>query len=124
VKQQHILIVDDNEDMRLLLQEILEEENKYQLSFATTGPEALDQARQLQPDLILMDMSLPELSGWEVVKQLRRLTAFARTPIIAVTAHVSRADQERAEAVGCNAHLGKPFDVIMVLEMVERFLNS
>ena len=109
--------------MRLLLQEILEEEGTYQLSFATTGPEALAQANQLHPDLILMDMSLPELSGWEVVAQLRHLPAFANVPIIAVTAHVSQADQERARLVGCNTHLGKPFDVIKVLEMVERFLE-
>jgi two-component system, cell cycle response regulator DivK len=120
--QKHILIVDDNEDMRLLLQEILEEEGIYRLSFATTGPEALAQATLLLPDLLLMDMSLPELSGWEVVSQLRRQPAFAHVPIIAVTAHVSLKDQERARSVGCDAHLGKPFDVTTVLEIVEHFL--
>jgi len=120
--QKHILIVDDNEDMRLLLQEILEEEDLYRLSFASTGPEALAQATQLQPDLILMDMSLPELSGWEVVTQLRSQPASASLAIIAITAHVSQADKEHAQAVGCNAYLGKPFDVNTVIETVERFL--
>jgi len=120
--QKHILIVDDNEDMRLLLQEILEEEGIYRLSFAATGPEALAQTALLRPDLLLMDMSLPELSGWEVVAQLRRQPAFVHVPIIAVTAHVSRADQERARAVGCDAHLGKPFDITSVLETVAHFL--
>jgi two-component system, cell cycle response regulator DivK len=121
--QKHILIVDDNEDMRILLQEILEEEGLYRLSFATTGPEALTQAALLRPDLLLMDMSLPELSGWEVVSQLRRQPALAHVPIIAVTAHVSQEDQERAKAVGCDAHLGKPFDITAVLETVEHFLS-
>ena len=119
----HILIVDDNEDVRLLLQAILEEEDQYQLSFAETGPEALAKSLQTQPDLIFMDMSLPQISGWEVVAQLRRQPTLAQVPIIALTAHASKADRERALAIGCNLHLSKPFDVIAVLEIAERFLQ-
>ncbi|HEV2654435.1 MAG TPA: response regulator, partial [Ktedonobacteraceae bacterium] len=104
-----ILIVDDSEDMRILLEQILEEE-AYVLEFAENGQQALESTKRFRPDLILLDMSLPGLSGWEVVPQLRILPEFAHTPIIAVTAHVSKADQERALALGCTAHLGKPFD--------------
>lgn len=123
-KQKHILIVDDNEDVRLLLQVILEEEGKYILSFAETGPEALAKGNQLQPDLIFMDMSLPQISGWEVVAQLRRQAAFAHLPIVAITAHASKADREHALAVGCDFYLSKPFDVVAILDVVERFLSN
>lgn len=118
-----ILIVDDSEDMRFLLQQILEEEDLYTIYFASTGSEALAQAIQVQPDLVLMDMSLPGMSGWEAVTHLRQMPAFVRTPIIAVTAHVSQADINRAVAIGCNAHLGKPFDVAGVLAIIEDLLS-
>ncbi len=118
-----ILIVDDSEDMRVLLEQILEEE-AYVLEFAENGQEALDGAKRFRPDLILMDMSLPGLSGWEVVPQLRLMPEFSHTPIIAVTAHVSKADQERSLALGCTAHLGKPFDIAAVLDMIAAMLED
>ncbi len=120
--QPQILIVDDNEDVRILLQEILEEEGYKNLFFAETGSEALDLATQIQPALVFMDMSLPGINGWEVVSQLRRLPSYAHLPIIALTAHVSQTDKERALAIGCDIHLGKPFDVSAVLDIVDRFL--
>jgi two-component system cell cycle response regulator DivK len=118
-----ILIVDDSEDMRILLEQILEEES-YVLQFAENGQQALESAKHFRPDLILLDMSLPGLSGWEVVPQLRLLPEFAHTPIIAVTAHVSKADQERSLALGCTAHLGKPFDIAAVLDMITDILEN
>lgn len=121
--QKHILIVDDNEDVRLLLQMILEAEGDYDLSFAETGPEALAKGVQSQPDLIFMDMSLPQVSGWEVVAQMRRMPALAQLPIIALTAHASQEDRDRALAIGCSYYLSKPFDVMTVIEIVERFLQ-
>ncbi len=123
VKKQ-ILIVDDSEDMRDLLAQILEEEENYTLFFAENGLQALTEATRIQPDLILLDMSLPGMSGWEVAPQLRRLPALARTPIIAVTAHVSQQDQDRALELGCTTHLGKPFDVANVLDTIARLLES
>ncbi len=109
--------------MRVLLEQILEEES-YVLQFAENGQEALDGAKHFRPDLILMDMSLPGLSGWEVVPQLRLMPEFSHTPIIAVTAHVSKADQERSLALGCTAHLGKPFDIGTVLDMITDILED
>jgi CheY-like chemotaxis protein len=122
-RKPQILIVDDSEDMRLLLEQILEEE-EYTLLFAEDGLSAIEQAKTYLPDLMLMDMSLPGMSGWEVVRRLRQRSEFAQTPIIAVTAHVSKSDQERALEIGCNAHLGKPFDVVTVIETIERFLQA
>ncbi len=119
-----ILIVDDSEDMRTLLGQILEEEEQYHLHFADSGAVALETAQQIHPDLILMDMSMPGVSGWETVKRLRQLPQFAHTPILAITAHVSQADQERARAIGCNGHVGKPFDVVTVLDTVEQILHA
>jgi two-component system cell cycle response regulator DivK len=117
-----ILIVEDNADMRELLAQLLEEENIYDLHFAENGLQVIEQAIQLQPDLILMDMSLPGISGWEIVPNLRRLPTFSQTPIIAVTAHVSQADHDHALAVGSTAYLGKPFDITEILEIIARLL--
>lgn len=118
-----ILIVDDSEDMRTLLGQVLEGEG-YTLFYAEDGNVAVSQAVKHHPCLILMDMSLPGISGWEAVEQLRTIPDFQRTPIIAVTAYVSKADEEHAKAVGCNAHLGKPFDIMQVLDMIELLLQN
>ncbi len=116
-----ILIVDDSEGMRTLLGQVLEGEG-YILFYAEDGNMAVSQAVQHYPSLILMDMSLPGISGWEAVEQLRAMSDFQHTPIIAVTAYVTKADEERAKAVGCNAHLGKPFDIMQVLDTIDSLL--
>jgi len=113
-----VLIVDDSDDMRILLEQILDEEN-YTLFFAKDGETAIEQAIEHHPGIILMDMSLPGISGWEAVEQLRMMSDFNHTPIIAVTAHVLQADKDRAFAIGCNAHLGKPFDLEDVLNIID-----
>ncbi len=117
-----ILIVDDSEDMRTLLGQVLEDEG-YTLYFAEDGNIAVAQAVAHLPNLILMDMSLPGITGWEAVEQLRQKPEFQHTPIIAVTAYVTKDDEERAKAVGCDAHLGKPFDIMQVLDMIDELLN-
>ena len=118
-----ILIVDDSEDMRTLLGLVLEDEG-YALIYAEDGEKAVAQAVEHHPSLILMDMSLPGMSGWDAVKLLRTRPDFQHTPIIAVTAYVTKADEEHAKAVGCNAHLGKPFDIMQVLDTIESLLNE
>jgi two-component system cell cycle response regulator DivK len=116
-----ILVVDDSEDMRVLLYELLHEE-EYTVLLAENGQEALDKSTLHHPDLILMDMSLPGISGWEVVKHLRNLDEFQNTPIIAVTAHTAKGDAERSLAVGCTSHVNKPFDILALLEEIEGLL--
>ena len=121
VQKKRILIVDDNEDMRSMLGQLLERAS-YQVLFAADGQVALTQAKEHNPDLILMDLSLPDITGWEAVELLRKMPEFRDTPIIAVTAHVSIADQERALAVGCSFHLGKPFRTRVLLQSIANLL--
>lgn len=117
-----ILVVDDSEDMRVLLYELLREED-YTVLLAEDGQEAFEKATLRHPDLILMDMSLPGMSGWEVVERLRQTDEFRMTPIIAVTAHTAKEDIERSHAVGCTSHMNKPFDILALLAQVEGLLK-
>jgi len=117
----HILVVDDSEDMRDLLQRLLERAG-YRVVLAADGQASLTQARLHHPDLVLMDLSLPDLDGWEAVSHLRKMPEFRTTPIIAVTAHVSPQEAERALAAGCTTHIGKPFDTRALLQVVARLL--
>ena len=118
-----VLVVDDNEELSSMLSQLLERAG-YQVVLAADGQTALTQAKQHSPDLILMDLSLPDISGWEAVALLRRMREFRNTPIIAVTAHVSPADQERALAAGCTVHVGKPFKTRMLLQKIADLLMS
>ena len=87
-QKKRILIVDDNEDMRAMLVQLLERAD-YQVLLAEDGQASLTQAKEHHPDLILMDLSLPDITGWEAVALLRKMPEFGSMPIIAVTAHVS-----------------------------------
>ena len=118
-----IMVVDDSEDMCSLLEQILESAG-YRTIVAQEGQTALTQARLHHPDLILMDLSLPGMSGWEVVEHLRKMSEFASTPIIAVTAHVTKYEQERARDAGCSAHIGKPFDPGTLRESIAYLLGE
>ncbi|SRR5579871_2556901 len=118
-----ILVVDDSEDMRDLLQRLLERAG-YRVVAAEDGQASLTQAKQHHPDLVLMDLSLPDLDGWEAVRHLRKMPEFRATPIIAVTAHVSPQEAERALAAGCTTHIGKPFDTRVLLQEVARLLTE
>ncbi len=122
-QNQHILVVDDSEDMRDLLQRLLERAG-YRVVLAEDGQASLTQAKLHHPALILMDLSLPDMDGWEAVRHLRKMPEFRTTPIIAVTAHVSPQEAERAMAAGCTAHIGKPFDSRGLLGEVARLLTS
>lgn len=117
-----ILVVDDSEDMRVLLYQLLHDEG-YTVLQAEDGQEALQEATEHHPDLILMDMSLPGMNGWEVVQRLRNMQKYRDTPIIAVTAHTTAADEERSLAAGCTMHINKPFDILALLEYVGGLLD-
>ena len=118
-----ILVVDDSQDMRDLIQRLLERAG-YRVVLAEDGQASLTQAKLHHPDLILMDLSLPDMDGWEAVRHLRKMPEFRTTPIIAVTAHVSPLEAERAMAAGCSAHLGKPFDTRVLLQSIARLLKD
>ena len=122
-QKQHILVVDDSEDMRDLLQRLLERAG-YHVVLAEDGQASLTQAKLHHPDLVLMDLSLPDMDGWEAVRHLRKMPEFRTTPIIAVTAHVSPQEAERAMAAGCTAHIGKPFETKVLLGEIARLLTG
>ena len=104
-----ILIVEDNpKNMRVI--EMTLRTKGYTLLKATDGQEALDTATRERPDLIIMDLRLPKMSGLEVTRKLREDKAFSYTPIIAITAYVVKGDKERVINAGCDAYLPKPFN--------------
>ena len=122
-QKKQILVVDDNEDIRVMLKKLLERAG-YMVVLAEDGQASLTQARLHHPDLILMDLSLPDIDGWEAVGHLRKMSEFRATPIIAVTAHVAPFDEERAMAVGCTAHIGKPFSSKVLLQRIAELLAA
>ena len=122
-QKKRILVVDDSPDIRAILEQLLQKAG-YFVVFAEDGQTSLTQAKRYHPDLILMDLSLPDIDGWEAVGHLRKMSEFQTTPIIAVSAHVAPLDEERALAVGCTAHIGKPFDTRVLLQEVARLLTG
>ena len=117
-----ILVVEDVELNRDLLAQLLED--KYRLVFATNGVAALERAAATKPDLILMDLSLPRMDGWESARRLKADSTLARIPIIALSAHAMRSHEERARASGCDDFLTKPIDETLLFETIARHLGD
>lgn len=116
-----ILIVEDTEWNRELLAQLLQE--AYGLLFAEDGVTALEVAARAQPDLILMDLSLPRMDGWEVTRRLKADPALRHIPVMVLTARAMRDDEERARACGCDDFLTKPFDETALFDKIERHLG-
>jgi len=116
-----ILIVEDNPENMRLLEMVLRAKN-YTLLKATDGEEALDMAIRERPDLIIMDIQLPKVSGLEVTRRLRQTPAFSHTPIIAITAYAMKGDKERVIESGCDAYLSKPINTRELPEMIAEML--
>ena len=116
-----ILIVEDNEMNRDMLSRRLQRRG-YEVIVAVDGAEGLDKARTEAPDLILMDMSLPVLDGWEATRQLKASPETGRIPVIALTAHAMAGDQEKARAAGCDDYDTKPVDLSGLLAKIEALL--
>lgn len=117
-----IVIADDYEDNLELLRLLLVAAG-YQVIEATNGAECLQLAKQVQPDLVMVDLSMPVLDGWEMFQALRADARTASIPCIAVTAH-GDTDRDRALRAGFNAYLSKPFRGAELLETVTRLLSS
>lgn len=119
--QRRILIVEDNSDMRDFLRRVLARHGYAHLE-AADGIEGMEIARRDHPDLILMDMSLPELDGFEATRRLKADETTQHVPIIAVTAHARPVDERRALEAGCDAYLSKPYSLREFLNVVQEFL--
>jgi len=116
-----ILIVEDNEMNRDMLSRRLERRG-YAVTIAVDGGEGVARAHTESPDLILMDMSLPVIDGWEASRQLRADPATAAIPIIALTAHAMTNDRDMALQAGCNDYDTKPVDLPRLLAKIEALL--
>jgi CheY-like chemotaxis protein len=118
-----ILYIEDNEDNIYMMSRRLHRSG-YEVLVARDGAEGLAQAKSQVPDLILMDLGLPVLDGWEVTQQLRAAPETAAVPIIALSAHAMAEDRERALAVGCNDFIAKPTDFPHLLDRIETLLSA
>jgi len=119
--KEKILIVEDNPLNMKLLEMVLRAKN-YALLRAADGEEALDVAMREQPDLIIMDIQLPRMSGLEVTRKLRKTPACSHTPIIGVTAYAMKGDKEKVIESGCDAYLSKPIHTRELPEMIAEML--
>ena len=115
-----ILIVEDVEMNRDLLVQLLED--RYQVVEAANGEQGLELARREQPDLILLDISLPEMDGYEVARRLRADPVLGRIPLIAVTAHAMAGDRQRTLEQGFDDYLAKPIDEEQLWAKIENHL--
>jgi two-component system cell cycle response regulator DivK len=117
-----VLIVEDNELNMKLFHDLLEAHG-YATLQTRDGMEALHLARQHRPNLIIMDIQLPEVSGLEVTRRLKEDNELKAIPIVAVTAFAMKGDEEKIRRGGCEDYISKPISVAKFLETVQRFLN-
>ncbi|MBY0382228.1 MAG: response regulator [Xanthobacteraceae bacterium] len=117
-----VLIVEDNELNMKLFRDLLEAHG-YKTVGTSNGREALSLARQYRPDLILMDIQLPEVSGLDVTRWIKEDPELRTTPVVAVTAFAMKGDEERIREGGCEAYLSKPISVGKFIETVRRFVD-
>jgi two-component system cell cycle response regulator DivK len=118
-----ILLIEDNEQNRYLATFLLESHG-YQVDCAFDGAAGLEAARAKQPDLILLDIQLPQMDGHEVARRLRAIPDLAATPIIAVTSYAMVGDRERSIASGCDGYIEKPIDTTTFVATIEEIVAT
>jgi two-component system cell cycle response regulator DivK len=118
-----ILYIEDNPENRLLMRRVLMAEG-YIMEEAVDGQTGLQKAAESPPDLILMDINLPEIDGYEVTARLKQLPNMLGVPIIAVTANVMKGDREKTLAAGCDGYIQKPIDIDLLPSQIESFLKK
>jgi two-component system, cell cycle response regulator DivK len=121
--QKTVLMVEDNEDNLVVYRTILEHVG-YRVIEARDGEEGIQRAQQERPDIVLMDISIPKVDGWEATRRLKADEGTRSIPVIALTAHALEEDRQRALNVGCDGYLAKPIEPRRVVEEVGRFLGA
>jgi len=116
-----ILVVEDVDFNRDLIVQLLED--KYQVIEAVNGKEGIEIAQRERPDLILMDLSLPIMDGWEATRRLKADADLRLIPVIALTAHAMKGDEEKALSAGCEDYLAKPINEDELMGKIERHLK-
>jgi CheY-like chemotaxis protein len=119
---QLILVVEDDAIMQKMALKILRSRG-FSCELAVTGREAVAKAGAFHPGLILMDLSLPEMNGWEATRALKADPALAGIPVVAVTAHAMVGDKETAIAAGCAECVTKPYELEELINVVERYIG-
>jgi two-component system, cell cycle response regulator DivK len=118
-----LLLVEDNEANADMLSRRLHRQG-FEVLLATDGLQAVEVATDAQPDLVLMDISLPKIDGWEATRRLKGAAATAAIPIIALTAHAMVADRQKCLDAGCNEFETKPIDLKRLLEKIHALLGA
>lgn len=118
----NILYIEDNFDNRILIKRILEAEG-YSVTEAENGIVGLDLASSRQFDLILMDINLPDVDGYECTARLRQMNGVSKVPIVALTANVMEGDSQKALDAGCDGYIPKPVDVDSLPDQIADFVN-
>jgi len=118
-----ILYVEDNKDNRTLVRRVLMADD-YEITEAESAQSALDILTTMRPDLILMDINMPDVDGYTLTAQIRSKPGFSGVPIIALTANVMRGDREKSLEAGCDGYIQKPIDIDTLSQQVERYIRK
>lgn len=118
-----ILYVEDNLDNRTLIRRILMAED-YEVVEAENATQALERLKELKPDLILMDINMPDIDGYTLTARIRAMPGFENTPIVALTANVMRGDREKSLEAGCDGYIQKPVDIDLLPQQIERYMRK
>ena len=118
-----ILVVEDQADLRAILRDLLTGSG-YEVVEAADGGEGVAMAKSERPDLILMDIQLPVLDGYETTRQIRGNSELKTTPIIAVSSYAMKGDEEKARASGCNHYVTKPYSPMQLLRLIRGSLGE
>jgi len=121
-ERRKVIIADDTEENRLMLLSLLEPLG-FDITLAADGKEGVEQAEAVRPDLILMDLVMPVMTGFEAVREIRRMPGFRETPIIAVSASVIETDREKSHIAGCDAFLSKPVRTDRLFRLMEKLMG-
>jgi two-component system cell cycle response regulator DivK len=119
----NVLYIEDNPDNRLLVQRVLMAEG-FSVEVASNAADGLKLAENGKPNIILVDINMPEVDGYAVTAQLRKMTHLVRVPIIALTANVMKGDKEKTLAAGCDGYIQKPIDIDQFPKQLNRFLEE
>lgn len=117
-----ILVVEDNSDNRILITDVLTSLD-YDVQVAVDGEAGVELAKQIVPDLILMDLSLPKMDGWTATGLIKGVANLKHIPIIALTAHAMVGDRERALDAGCDDYISKPIDLRELANKLQQYLG-
>jgi two-component system, cell cycle response regulator DivK len=118
-----ILVVEDQEDLRGVLRTLLTGSG-YEMLEAADGQAGVEKAKSEQPDLILMDIQLPVIDGYEATRQIKADPKLAATPVIAVSSFAMKGDEEKARASGCDHYVTKPYSPVQLLRIIRGFLGE